>query len=37
MIPDLAKWLGEELAKEALAQKERRKAREERALAAGKN
>ena len=33
--PDLTKWLGEELAKEALAAKERRKAREERALAAG--
>ena len=33
IAPSLQKWLGEELGKEALAQKERRKAREERALA----
>lgn len=32
--PALQSWLGEELAKEAMANKERRKAREERALAA---
>ena len=31
--PCLIKWLGEEMAKEALANKERRKAREERAAA----
>lgn len=36
MIPDLANCLGEELAKEVLAQKERRQACEERATAAGK-
>ena len=30
--PELQKWLGEELSKEASASKERRKAREERAL-----
>ena len=36
MMPDLVAWLGGELAKEALAQKERRKAREARVLAAGK-
>ena len=34
--PQLQKWLGEELGKEAMATKERRKAREERALAAPK-
>ena len=33
--PELQKWLGEELSQEALAAKERRKAREERSLAAG--
>lgn len=37
VCPDLTKWLGKELAKEALAAKERREAREERALAAGAN
>ena len=36
MSPELVCWLGDELAKEALASKERRKAREERALAAAK-
>lgn len=36
MAPSLQKWLGEELGKEALASKERRKAREERALAVKK-
>ena len=34
MSPALQSWLGEQLSKEALASKERRKAREERALAA---
>ena len=34
VCPDLTKWMGDELSKEALATKERRKAREERALAA---
>ena len=33
ICPALTAWIGSELAKEALAQKERRKAREERALA----
>ena len=33
VCPELQKWLGEELGREALANKERRKAREERALA----
>lgn len=33
MAPSLQKWLGDELAKESMAAKERRKAREERALA----
>ncbi len=36
LCPALQTWLGEELAREALAHKERRKAREERALAAKK-
>ncbi len=36
MAPELVKWLGEELSKDAFANKERRKAREERALAATK-
>ena len=36
IAPALSKWLGEELAKESLAAKERRKAREERQLATGK-
>jgi len=36
VCPALTRWMGEELAKEALAAKERRKAREERALAAPK-
>ena len=36
MCPELVTWLGGELAKEALAQKERRKAHEERVLAAPK-
>jgi hypothetical protein len=36
MSPELTRWLGEEMAREALAAKERRKAREERALAANK-
>ena len=34
VCPELQSWLGEQLSKEALATKERRKAREERALAA---
>ena len=34
MAPALIKWMGEELGKEAATSKERRKAREERALAA---
>ena len=34
VAPELQSWLGEQLSKEALASKERRKAREERALAA---
>ena len=34
--PALQRWLGEELGKEAAITKERRRAREERALAAGK-
>ena len=34
VAPALQKWMGDEFAKEALATKERRKAREERALAA---
>ena len=33
--PELQRWLGDELSKEVLASKERRKAREERALPAG--
>jgi hypothetical protein len=33
VCPELAVWLGSELSKQALADKERRKAREERALA----
>ena len=36
VAPALVKWMGEELGREALAQKERRKAREERGLAAAK-
>ena len=36
LCPALQNWLGEELSREALAHKERRKAREERALAAKK-
>ena len=36
MMPALDAWIGGKLAKEALAQNERRKAREERVLAAGK-
>ena len=36
MAPALQEWLGEQLSKEALANKKRRKAREERALAAPK-
>ena len=36
VCPALTRWLGEELSREALANKERRKAREERALAASK-
>ena len=36
LAPALQEWLGEQLAKEAAANKERRKAREERALAANK-
>ena len=36
MAPALTRWLGDELSKEAVANKERRKAREERALAAAK-
>ena len=36
MCPDLTRWLGEQLAVEALVNKERRRAREERALAAPK-
>ena len=36
VAPALQKWLGEQLAQEALAAKEKRKAREERALAAPK-
>ncbi len=36
LAPALQEWLGEQLAKEAAANKERRKAREERALAAKK-
>ena len=36
VAPDLVRWLGEELSKEASANKERRKAREERALAGKK-
>ena len=34
IFPSLTKWLGEELSREAMANKERRKAREERAIAA---
>ena len=33
MAPSLRKWLGDELAKESMAAKERRKAHEERAMA----
>ena len=36
VAPSLQKWLGEELSKEAQASKERRKAREERALSSKK-
>ena len=36
VCPALSRWMGEELSKEALLDKERRKAREERALAAPK-
>jgi hypothetical protein len=36
MSPELTRWLGEEMAREALAAKERRKPRGERALAANK-
>lgn len=36
MAPELVRWLGEQLSQEAVAAKERRKAREERALAAAK-
>jgi hypothetical protein len=37
VCPALIAWMGEELSREALASKERRKAREERALAAKKS
>ena len=36
VCPPLTKWMGDELAKESLAAKEHRKARDERALAAPK-
>ncbi len=36
ICPALTAWMGEQLSREAVASKERRKAREERALAAKK-